>query len=148
MAGVETTLERLREFLRQLLPGARSLLVGELERSVLRREEVAGADLRLQGLRRVLRGERDGVLNIQASAQLLFRALEPFIVDDRGDHKHPGRVARSSLDALWNWVLRDLLPNDANSMASDVSKAMLDGDKARIERLTRVFQDRVAAAIE
>jgi hypothetical protein len=148
MAGVETTVERLRQFLRELSPGARSLLVGELERSVLRGEEVAGADLVLQELRRILRDERDGVHNIEDSAQLLFRPLEPFIVDDRGDHKHPGRVARSSLDALWNWVLRDLLPNDANSMASDVSKAMLDGDKARIERLTRVFQDRVAAAIE
>jgi hypothetical protein len=148
MAGVETTVERLRQFLRELSPAARSLLVGELERSVLRGEEVAGADLVLQELRRILRDERDGVHNIEDSAQLLFRPLEPFIVDDRGDHKHPGRVARSSLDALWNWVLRDLLPNDANSMASDVSKAMLDGDKARIERLTRVFQDRVAAAIE
>src|SRR5262245_42608870 len=102
MAGVETTVERLRQFLRELSPGARSLLVGELERSVLRGEEVAGADLVLQELRRILRDERDGVHNIEDSAQLLFRPLEPFIVDDRGDHKHPGRVARSSLDALWN----------------------------------------------
>jgi hypothetical protein len=43
---------------------------------------------------------------------------------------------------------RDLLPDDANAMASDVSKATLDGDQAKIERLTRIFQDRVAAAIE
>jgi hypothetical protein len=40
------------------------------------------------------------------------------------------------------------LPDDANAMASDVSKAMLDSDQAKIERLTRIFQDRVAAAIE
>src|SRR5262245_41727553 len=90
----------------------------------------------------------DGVHNIEGSAQLLFRPLEPFVVDDRGDHKHPGRVARSSLDALWNWVRRDLLPDDANAMASEVAKAMLDGDQAKTERLTRMFQDRVASAIE
>jgi hypothetical protein len=148
MAGAETTVERLRQFLRELSPGARELLVGELERSVLRGEEVAGADLVLQELRRLLREERGATHNIEDSAQLLFRPLEPFIVEDRGDHKHPGRVARSSLDALWNWVRRDLLPNDANAMASDVSKAVLDGDKIRAERLTRIFQDRVAAAIE
>jgi hypothetical protein len=34
MAGAETTVERLRKFLRELSPGARSLLVGELERQV------------------------------------------------------------------------------------------------------------------
>ena len=33
-------------------------------------------------------------------------------------------------------------------MASDVNKAMLDSDQAKIERLTRIFQDRVAAAIK
>jgi hypothetical protein len=148
MAGAETTVERLRQFLRELSPGARSLLVGELERSVLRGEEVAGADLVLQELRRILREQRDGALSVDDSAQLLFKPLEPFLVDDRGDHKHPGRVARSSLEALWNWVRRDLLPDDANAMASDVSKAMLDGDQAKTERLTRMFQDRVAAAIE
>jgi hypothetical protein len=146
--AANTTVERLREFLRALSPGACSMLVGELERSVLRGEEVAGADLVLQELRRILREQRDDAHNIDQSAQLLFKPLEPFLVDDHGDHQHPGRVARSSLEALWNWVRRDLLPDDANAMASDVSKAMLDGDQAKIERLTRIFQDRVAAAIE
>ena len=148
MAGAETTVERLRQFLRELSPGARSLLIGELERSVLRGEDVAGADLILQELRRILREQRDGALRIEDSAQLLFKPLEPFLVDDRGDHKHPGRVARSSLEALWNWIQRDLLPNDANDLAAGVSEAMLAGDQARTERLARIFQDRVAVAIE
>jgi hypothetical protein len=148
MAGAETTVERLRQFLRELSPGARSLLIGELERSVLRGEEVTGADLVLQELRRILREQRDGTLRIEDSAQLLFKPLEPFLVDDRGDHKHPGRVARSSLEALWNWIQRDLLPNEANDLAADVSEAMLAGDRPRTERLARIFQDRVAAAIE
>jgi hypothetical protein len=148
MAGAETTIERLRQFLRELSPEACSLLTSELERSVLRGEEVTGADLVLQELRRILREQRDGALRIEDSAQLLFKPLEPFLVDDRGDHKHPGRVARSSLEALWNWIQRDLLPNDANDLAADVSEAMLAGDRPRTERLARIFQDRVAAAIE
>ena len=41
MAGGNTTVERLRQFLGELSPGARSMLVGELERSVLRGDEVA-----------------------------------------------------------------------------------------------------------
>ena len=148
MAGVETTVERLRKFLRELSPGARSLLVGELERSVLRGDAVAGGDLVLQELRRIMREQRDGTARLDESAQLLFKPLELFLVDDRGDHKHLGRVARTSLEALWSWVQRDLLPDDAESLAADVSEAMLAGDRAKTERLTRVFQDRVAAAIE
>jgi hypothetical protein len=148
MAGVETTVERLRKFLRELSPGARSLLVGELERSVLRGDAVAGGDLVLQELRRIMREQRDGTARLDESAQLLFKPLELFLVDDRGDHKRLGRVARTSLEALWSWVQRDLLPDDAESLAADVSEAMLAGDRAKTERLTRVFQDRVAAAIE
>jgi hypothetical protein len=148
MAGVETTVERLRKFLRELSPGARSLLVGELERSVLRGDAVAGGDLVLQELRRIMREQRDETARLDESAQLLFKPLELFLVDDRGDHKRLGRVARTSLEALWSWVQRDLLPDDAESLAADVSEAMLAGDRAKTERLTRVFQDRVAAAIE
>jgi hypothetical protein len=148
MAGAETTVERLRQFLRELSPGARSLLIGELERSLLRGEGVAGADLVLQELRRIIREQRDGAASIENFARVLFKPLEPFLVDDRGDHKHPGRVARSSLEALWNWVRRDLLPEDADALAEELGEAMHAGDQPRTERLARIFQDRVAAAIE
>jgi hypothetical protein len=109
---------------------------------------VTGANLVLQELRRIVREQRERVPRIEDSARLLFNPLEPFLVDDRGDHKHPGRVARSSLDALWNWIQRDLLPNDADALADEVGEAMLSGDQAKTERLARVFQDRVAAAID
>jgi len=108
MAGAETTVERRRHFLRELSPGARSLLIGELERSLLPGEEVVDADLVLQELRRIGCEQRDVAPRVEDSARLLFKPLEPFIVDDRGDHKHPDRIARSSLDALWNWIRRDL----------------------------------------
>ncbi|HMF24119.1 MAG TPA: hypothetical protein VKG24_18655, partial [Pseudolabrys sp.] len=93
MAGAETTVEGLRQYLRDLSPGAHSLLIGELERSVLRGDEVAGADLVLQELRRIVREQRDGAPHIDSSARLLFKPLEPFLVDDRGDRSHPGRIA-------------------------------------------------------
>ena len=87
MAGAQTTVERLRQFLRELSPGARSLLIGELERAVLRGEDVSGAELVLQELRRIVRDQRHGGPRIENSARLLFKPLEPFLVDDRGDHR-------------------------------------------------------------
>ena len=147
MAGADT-IERLRQYLRELTPQARSLLIGELERNLLRGDDVAGADLVLQELRRVVRDQRDGSPRINSAARLFFKPLEPFLVEDRGDHKHPGRVARSSLDLLWNWLCRDLLPDDAKILAEEVGDALLANDEPKAAYIIRVFQDRVVAAIE
>ena len=49
MAGADT-IERLRQFLRELAPQARSMLIGEIERSLLREEQAAGADAALHEL--------------------------------------------------------------------------------------------------
>jgi hypothetical protein len=147
MAGADT-IERLRQFLRELPPKARSLLIGELERSLLRGEEDAGADLVLQGLRQVVRDQREGAPRISNSARLFFKPLEPFLVDDRSDHNHPGRIARSSLEMLWTWVRRDLLPEDAKILAEEVNEALLDNDGPKADHITRRFQDRVVTIVE
>jgi len=159
MAGAET-IERLRQFLRELTPQARSLLIGELERSVLRGDEaadgdqaLAGADLGLQALlleelRRTVREQREGVPRIGNASRLFFKALEPFMVDDRGDHKHPGRVARASLEMLWTWIRRDLLPDDAKILADAVNDALLADEAPKAEHITRAFHARVVTAIE
>jgi hypothetical protein len=152
MAGADT-IERLRQFLRELPPAARSLLVGELERSLLRSEDVTGAgfalhELLLQELRRVVRDQRDGAPRISNSARLFFKPLEPFLVDDRGDHNHPGRIARLSLEPLWTWIRRDLMPEESKALTDEVSDALLVDDEPKADRLIRGFQDRVVIAIE
>ena len=152
MAGADT-IERLRQYLRELSPQDRSLLIGELERSLLRGGDVPGADLSLHALllhelRRVLRDQREGAPRISNSARLFFKPLEPFLVDDRGGHKHPGRIARCALEMLWTWIRRDLLPEDAKILADEVSDALLIGDEPKAEHITRAFQDRAVAALE
>ena len=147
MAGAET-IDRLRQYLRELAPPARSLLIGELERAVLQGEEVAGADLVLHELRFVVREQREGAPRMGHSARLFFEPLEPFLVDDRADHNHPGRIARCSLDQLWTWVRRDLLADEAKAVTDDVQTALLADDEPRAVHLTRAFQDKVADAIE
>jgi hypothetical protein len=147
MAGVET-IERLRQYLRELSPQARGLLIAEFERSLLRGDEAAGIDLVLNELRRIVREQREGAPRIGHCARLFFKPLEPLLVDDRADHIHPGRIARRSLDTLWAWVRRDLLPEDAKALADEVSDALLAGDKPKAEHIARIFQDKAAAAIE
>ena len=85
------------------------------------------------------------MLLVSTIGQLLFKPLEPFLVDDRGDHKHPGRV-QSRHCGVGSSVT--CFQTTRRLWAADVSDAMLAGDRAKTERLTRIFQDRVAAAIE
>ncbi len=146
MAGGET-IERLRQYLRELPPRARTLLITEFERSLLRGDEGAGTNLVLQELRQIVRDQREGGPRISHTARLFFKPIEPFVVEDRADHDHPGRVARRSLESLWTWVRRDLLPEEAKALTDELSDALLAGDEPRAENLTRPFQDRAAAAI-
>ena len=147
MAGAET-IERLRQYLRELSPRARALLIGEFERSLLAGDDAAGTDLVLQELRAIVREQREGAPRIGHCARLFFKPLEPFLVDARPDHNHPGRIARQSLEPLWTWISRDLLPVDARELADDVNVALLARDQAGAEASTGIFQSKVAAAIE
>jgi hypothetical protein len=147
MAGVKT-IERLRKYLLELPPQARTLLIGEFERSLLRGDEASGVDLVLQELRGIVRDQREGAPRVGHCARLFFKPLDPFIVDDRADHAHPGRIARRSLDTLWTWVRRDLLPQEAKTLADGVNEALLANDEPRAELIVRVFQDRAVVAIE
>jgi hypothetical protein len=49
------SVERLREYLRNLKPEARAMLIAELERAQLRGDDMAGSELVLEELRRTIR---------------------------------------------------------------------------------------------
>jgi hypothetical protein len=146
MAGADT-IERLRQFLRELTPQARALLTGEFERSLLRGDENVAADLVLHELRRIVREQRDGGPRVGHCARLFFKPFEAFIVDDRGEHRHPGRIARASLETLWHWICRDLVPDKAKPLADEVNTALAAGEEAKAEQVVQAFQDQVAAAL-
>jgi hypothetical protein len=134
--------ERLRDYLRTLKPEARAMLVAELERGVLRGEEVAASDLVLQELRRAIRGAGQPTPRVGDAARLFFAPLEPFLTDDAADHKRVGRLARVSLDPIWEWIGRDLMPAEAKALSDDINRALLADDKIKAEQLTRALQDR------
>src|SRR5581483_4382700 len=136
--------ERLRQYLRELKPEARSLLIAELERGLLRGEATPGAELVLQELRRLAREAGRPASRGGSLSRLFFQPLEPFLVDDIATHKHPGRIARVALEPIWEWICRDLLPGEAKAVTDDVARAIGQHDNVRAEDLARAFQDRVA----
>jgi hypothetical protein len=134
--------ERLRQYLRDLKPEARALLIAELERGLLRGDDAPGAELVLQELRRSAREQSRPSSRTGNLARLFFQPLEPFLVDDTASHSHPGRIARVALDPIWQWICRDLLPGEAKAVTDDVARAFASDDIAKAEALGRAFQDR------
>jgi hypothetical protein len=148
MAGQgHPALEKLRAFLRGLKPGARALLITELERGLLQGASPAGAELVLAELRRSLREGRTFASRFDDSALLFFQPLEPFLVDDIPEHRHRGRLARSALEPLWLWINNTLMPDDAKVYAELVDQAFLAGAPERAEHAAHDFQDRVLQRI-
>jgi hypothetical protein len=142
MTSDGSSIERLREYLQSLTPEARAMLVAELERSLLRDGDVAGGELVLQELRRTIRAAAQPVPRIGDAARRFFMPLEPFLIEGPADHKRIGRLARVSLEPIWEWIGRDLIPAEARALSEDINRALLDDDRVRVEQVVRALHER------
>ena len=139
MFGVDDNALRLRAYLLTLTPQARRDLRQAMDCAAAAgdasRPQVALAELRR------LADDADG-----AAARLFFRPLAPFLIDDAAGMP-PGRVARSSLLALWAFVRHDLVPEEAAAFTQAATEALAAGAVLHADRLANDFQDRVVAAL-
>jgi hypothetical protein len=148
MAGDGQSVERLREYLRTLKPQALAMLVAELERGLLRGDDTAGSELVLQELRHAIRAAAQPMPRFGDAARMFFVPLEPFLIDSRPDHKRMGRIARASLEPIWEWIGRDLMPAEAKALTEDVNRALQAGDRTKAEQVVRALHDRAIQRIK
>lgn len=134
--------ERLRDYLRHLKPEARAFLAQELERGLLRGEENPSNEFVLGELRQAIRAAARPMPRIGSAARLFFTPLEPFMIDNRAEHKRVGRIPRASLEPLWQWISRDLMPAEAKAFSEDINRALVDNDKTKADQLVRALHDR------
>jgi hypothetical protein len=148
MAGQgDPAADKLRAYLQALKPGARALLIAELERGLLHGSSPAGAELVLSELRRNLRDGQSKSARFGDPARLFFQPIEPFLVDDGPDHRHRGRIARSALEPMWLWIGNTLTPEAAKNYAEQVEQALMAGDTDKAEHQARTFQDHMVVRI-
>lgn len=151
----DVPVHKLRQFLRELTPQARALLLRQLEHAELQRDQEPSQDpaanVILRELRRIVRELGEPVQRVCSPKLLFFELFAPFVVDmwsDKRDaRKYPGRIARSSLDSIWNWLARDLLPDAVRAYSDDVTAAVLADDDRGCERCVDLFREDVATAI-
>lgn len=132
--------ERLRQYLRELKPRARALLAGELERAVLRGERPPGAAVILEELRNDARKDGRKLPRIGNPQRLFFAPVEPFLVDDSPERKHRGRISRVCLAPMWEWISRDLMPDEAKTYVDQVNLLLSANETNGAEQVARAFQ--------
>ncbi|HVT56288.1 MAG TPA: hypothetical protein VHD34_09620, partial [Xanthobacteraceae bacterium] len=143
--------ERLRQFLREMSPAARAMLLREFERGAISGESFPGFELIIEELRVLQRGADEmsaAPARIEGLDRRLFQPLVPFLVDEGGSEKMRGRIARSSLANIWIWVQRDLMPREIGTHADQLSAAIRQENAEGAQKLALAFQNRFVAEAE
>jgi len=136
----QTSTERLRDYLAQLPPQAQALLMREFERVIERGEDTTVASFVLEQLRKVVRGtEAEARPRTDDPARLLFRPLEPFLVEGNSAVR-PGQVRRASLLPVWQWLVRDGAPEQVREFEAELARLRQTGTASNIESAVRKLQ--------
>jgi hypothetical protein len=143
----QTSNERLRDYLGQLPPQSQALLMREFERAIERGEDAVVANFVLEQLRKIVRGtDEETAPRTDDPARLLFRPLEPFLVEGNFPVR-PGQVRRASLLPVWHWLVRDGAPDQAREFEAALAQARETGASSAVELAVRKFQITAADAI-
>lgn len=142
----QTSTERLRDYLAQLPPQAQALLMREFERAIERGEDTAVATFVLEQLRKIVRGtDEEARPRTDDPARLVFRPLEPFLVE--GNAVRPGQIRRASLLPVWQWLIRDGVPEQAREFEAALARVREAGTESELELAVRKFQHAAGDAI-
>jgi hypothetical protein len=143
----QTSTERLTEYLAQLTPQAQAMLMREFERAIERGEDTTVATFVLEQLRKVVRGtDEEARPRTDDPARLLFRPLEPFLVESNFPVR-PGQIRRASLLPVWQWLIRDGAPDQAHEFEASLARVRETGTTSGLEAAIRKFQLAAADAI-
>src|ERR1035437_8273846 len=163
----QTSIERLRDFLAQLPPQSQALLMREFKRVIERGEDTTVATFVLEQLRKVVRGtDEEARPRTDDPARLLFRPLEPFLVESNRPVR-PGQIRRASLLPVWQWLIRTGAPDQARGLEAALARVdppnviedllpiglvlqarePLDTLNARLPSFLRVFADAQIATV-
>jgi hypothetical protein len=143
----QTSTERLRNYLAQLPPQSQALLMREFERAIERGGDTVVATFVLEQLRKVVRGtEEEARPRTDDPARLLFRPLEPFLIEGSFPARR-GQIHRASLLPIWQWLNRDGAPEQVREFEAALARMRETGTSTDLEAATGKFQLAAAGAI-
>lgn len=139
---------QLWDFLARLSPPTRKSLLSELERLELCGVDVPrSADIQAR-LRAEFGNDAAAKNNADTPPRLFFAPLNPLLSDGAPEHANSGKIARGSLNPIWEWISHDLLPTMARDFVHQV-KDLIAADKQKEARqAVTAFQTKVVKYLE
>jgi hypothetical protein len=139
MLASDSNREQLRQYLSVLSSEKRAELLEKIERAILRGENVEDSDIILAELRSVIRNSPVTTERAGSPSRRFFDPIEPFIVEGVPTKVVRGEIARGSLNPIWIWISRDLLPKEAKSYSRSVARALGADDRKAVAAHVEAF---------
>jgi hypothetical protein len=138
---------RLAAYLGGLQPTTQVAVMREVEMSELRGESL-GASFKtvMTELRRGIRKSGLTAQRVANPSVLFYMPVEPFVLDEIPEEAVVATVTRMSLNPIWAWICRDLMPADAKSYIAIAREALENDDQASALAAATVFQDKFVEA--
>ncbi len=141
-------IDRIWEFLQRLSPLSRSCLLNELERLEGSGVDMPGsADIQAK-LRAEFRSDASNSSRAGTPQRYFFEPLEPLLVDGAPEHANPGRIPRTLLTPIWEWISRDLLPTMARDYVKAINDLVANDNQREIKKVVSSFQTKVVKTLE
>lgn len=138
--------EELEAFLGSLPGKSAGDLARLVERDRLAGEQGLPHEQILASLRPSLRAQ-GGAERTPTPLRLFCNAFQDLLSPEEPPVKRPGRIARSSIMPVWNWLSTELMPQRAPELESQIRDAILADDPERRDSLLLDLQREASAAI-
>jgi hypothetical protein len=142
-----TAAEQVRAYLRTLPANTVAGLLIQLEKAALAGEADQNTEFLVDELRQITRELGASRPRLGNASRVFFRPVEPFLVDRDPVRHQTGRIARSALGPIWQWIARDLIPDEARRYGEAIVAPLLVGDERAVADICDAFQGVAAARI-
>lgn len=139
-------LDMLRAFLGALPAPMAARVAQAVELDRLNEGKTLPHELILESLRPALR-ETESAKRTLTPMRAFCRPFEDLLVEDRKGAKQKGRIARSSVTPVWNWLAQALIPDSLSAYSIAVKTAVLGYRPDEIKTRTTEFWTAAAQAI-
>ncbi|MBV8800875.1 MAG: hypothetical protein JO208_13840 [Alphaproteobacteria bacterium] len=117
-------MDLLRTFLGSLPAGLAGKVARAVEVDRLNNGKMLPHDLILESLRPSLRDE-ERAERTHTPMRLFCQPFEDLLANDQKSQKLKGRISRSSITPVWNWLAQDLIPDVLNAFSLAVKTAAM-----------------------
>lgn len=139
--------DQLDAYLTGLTPKAAETLMREVERDRLKGGSSFPHEFVLEKARAVLQRNDGSCDRIGSPRRVFCQPFEDLLVDRIAEEKQRGRIARSSIDPVWNWISTELVPGVVPSLDARLRSALLAENDELIEELSQRLYEVCAKAL-